>query len=107
MNVSCSTIAETITLSQSRASLTSTSTINENHNETTTTATKSTADNTKMEPQPDKSTPSNLCVLCLKEEKRLACVPCGHVATCVSCYHTLRSCPICQREIEAFIRIYL
>jgi hypothetical protein len=51
--------------------------------------------------------PENLCVLCLVEEKRLACIPCGHLATCVTCGHSLRKCPICGREIEAFVRIYL
>ena len=50
---------------------------------------------------------SNPCVLCLTEEKRLACIPCGHLATCVPCGHSLRSCPICRREIEAFVRIYI
>jgi hypothetical protein len=53
------------------------------------------------------STPTNPCVLCLEEEKRLACIPCGHLATCVPCGHSLRSCPICRRGIDAFIRIYL
>jgi len=59
------------------------------------------------ENQSNDSIPANPCVLCLTEEKRLACIPCGHLATCVPCGHTLRSCPICQREIEAFVRIYL
>ncbi|CAF3404171.1 unnamed protein product [Rotaria sp. Silwood1] len=49
----------------------------------------------------------NLSVFCLMEEKRLACIPCGHMATCVACGHSLRSCPICRREIEAFVRIYI
>ena len=57
--------------------------------------------------QSTNSTPSNPCVLCLTEEKRLACIPCGHLATCVPCGHSLRSCPICRREIEAFVRIYI
>ncbi len=57
--------------------------------------------------QTNNSTPSNPCVLCLTEEKRLACIPCGHLATCVPCGHSLRSCPICRREIEAFVRIYI
>lgn len=55
----------------------------------------------------DDISPANPCVLCLTEEKRLACMPCGHLATCVPCGHSLRSCPICRREIEAFIRVYL
>ncbi|CAF1410540.1 unnamed protein product [Adineta ricciae] len=52
--------------------------------------------------QSNSNTPSNPCVLCLTEEKRLACIPCGHLATCVPCGHSLRSCPMCRREIEAF-----
>ncbi|CAF2402134.1 unnamed protein product [Rotaria sp. Silwood2] len=51
--------------------------------------------------------PSNPCVLCLEEEKRIACMPCGHLATCVACGHSLRSCPICRQEIQAFVRIYI
>jgi hypothetical protein len=54
----------------------------------------------------DDTSPANPCVLCLTEEKRLACIPCGHLAACVPCAHSLRSCPICRREIEAFVRIY-
>lgn len=56
---------------------------------------------------PSSTGPSNPCVLCLMEEKRLACIPCGHLATCVPCGHSLRSCPICRKEIEAFVRIYI
>ncbi|CAF2473108.1 unnamed protein product [Rotaria sp. Silwood2] len=51
--------------------------------------------------------PPDPCVLCLKEEKRLACIPCGHMTTCTACSHLLRSCSICRREIEAFVRIYV
>ena len=68
----------------------------------TTTITPATNDQDHSAP-----TPSNPCVLCLTEEKRLACIPCGHLATCVPCGHSLRSCPICRREIEAFVRIYI
>ncbi|CAF4706362.1 unnamed protein product [Rotaria sp. Silwood1] len=57
--------------------------------------------------QANSSSSSNLCVLCLEEEKRLACMPCGHLATCVPCGHSLRSCPICRTGIDAFVRIYL
>jgi hypothetical protein len=50
---------------------------------------------------------ANPCIICCQEEKRLACIPCGHLATCVPCSHALRTCPICRREIEAFVRIYI
>jgi hypothetical protein len=50
---------------------------------------------------------SNPCIICYKDEKRLACIPCGHFAACVPCSHSLRTCPICRKEIEAFVRIYI
>jgi hypothetical protein len=57
--------------------------------------------------QSNDSTPSNPCVLCLTEEKQLACIPCGHLATCVPCGDSLQACPICRRKIDAFIRVYV
>ncbi|UJR32812.1 hypothetical protein I4U23_020274 [Adineta vaga] len=50
---------------------------------------------------------NNPCISCNKEEKRLACIPCGHLALCVSCSRTHRTCPTCRRSIEAFVRIYI
>ncbi|CAF4274227.1 unnamed protein product [Rotaria magnacalcarata] len=50
---------------------------------------------------------NNPCILCWKEEKRLACIPCGHLATCVDCSQTIRTCPICRKCIEAFVRVYI
>jgi len=54
-----------------------------------------------------KASVNNPCVLCWKEEKRLACIPCGHLAACINCSQQLRACPICRRGIEAFVRIYI
>ncbi|CAM2703323.1 unnamed protein product [Rotaria socialis] len=50
---------------------------------------------------------NNPCILCRKEEKRLACIPCGHLAACVDCSKTIRTCPICRKCIEAFVRVYI
>ncbi|CAF0754876.1 unnamed protein product [Adineta ricciae] len=50
---------------------------------------------------------NNPCLLCAEAEKRVACVPCGHLAVCVNCSRTLRACPTCRRSIEAFVRIYI
>ena len=47
------------------------------------------------------------CCICEKEEKRLACLPCGHLVACTTCGQTLRICPICHRHIDAFVRVYL
>ncbi|CAF2210550.1 unnamed protein product [Rotaria magnacalcarata] len=87
----------------SQSSVESTSKLAANNNENGVKITKQT---TSADDR-NQSTPSNPCVLCLTEEKRLACIPCGHMATCVACGHSLRSCPICRREIEAFVRIYI
>jgi baculoviral IAP repeat-containing protein 2/3 len=45
------------------------------------------------------------CLICLTEEKQLACMPCGHLCACVPCGYSLRSCPICRQNIESFMRI--
>lgn len=45
------------------------------------------------------------CLICLTEEKQLACMPCGHLCACVSCGYSLKSCPVCREKIQAFMRI--
>jgi hypothetical protein len=49
----------------------------------------------------------NPCIICFQDEKRLACIPCGHFTACIPCSHSLRLCPVCRQEIEAFVRIYI
>ncbi|CAF1118142.1 unnamed protein product [Rotaria sordida] len=101
------TISSQSTTNESTSSIDSSSqeTITVNQEETK--VTKPTTSITSSQNQTSDSSPANPCVLCLTEEKRLACIPCGHLATCVPCGHSLRSCPICRREIEAFVRIYI
>ncbi|CAF1002385.1 unnamed protein product [Rotaria sordida] len=83
------------------------SNIESNSKDCTTTA-RSNPTITSAEPmQTNTTTLTNPCAICMSEEKRLACIPCGHLATCVPCGHSLRSCPICRREIEAFVRVYI
>lgn len=45
------------------------------------------------------------CCICLTEEKKLACMPCGHLCACVPCGYSLKSCPMCRQRIESFVRI--
>ncbi|CAF1268054.1 unnamed protein product [Rotaria sordida] len=104
MTTSSQSLTNESTSSQSSIDSTSKSTTSGNERETKTTKQTSTVNDQN---QSTNATPSNPCVLCLTEEKRLACIPCGHMATCVACGHSLRSCPICRREIEAFVRIYI
>ncbi|CAF4065366.1 unnamed protein product [Rotaria sp. Silwood1] len=49
----------------------------------------------------------NPCIICHEDEKQLACIPCGHLTTCLSCSCTLRTCPTCRRQIEALVRVYI
>ena len=34
-------------------------------------------------------------------------LPCGHLATCVSCAPTLTNCPVCRSHIQATVRTFL
>ncbi len=107
-----STDVEMTTLSQSAtnestSSIDSTSQAITTRNQEETNVTKPNTTSASQQNQDNDLSPVNPCVLCLTEEKRLACIPCGHLATCVPCGHSLRSCPICRREIEAFVRIYV
>lgn len=45
------------------------------------------------------------CLICLTEEKQLACMPCGHLCVCVPCGYALRTCPVCREKIQSFMRI--
>jgi hypothetical protein len=45
------------------------------------------------------------CLICLTEEKQLACMPCGHLCACVPCGYALRTCPVCRQKIQSFMRI--
>ncbi|CAF1452987.1 unnamed protein product [Adineta ricciae] len=45
------------------------------------------------------------CLVCLTEEKQVACIPCGHMCACVPCGYALKSCPVCREKINCFLRI--
>lgn len=56
----------------------------------------------------DESTSS--CTICLDAPLEGACVPCGHLAGCMSCLKEIKSkswgCPVCRSKIDQIIRIY-
>jgi hypothetical protein len=96
-----------MTTSSSESNPNSTTSSSYNMNKEENKEMKSTRVNGSGQKNEDDVSPTNPCVLCLSEEKRLACIPCGHLATCVPCGHSLRSCPICRCEIDAFVRVYI
>ncbi|OMO98209.1 Zinc finger, RING-type [Corchorus capsularis] len=50
------------------------------------------------------------CVICLDAPSEAACVPCGHVAGCMSCLNEIKAkkwgCPVCRAKIEQVIKLY-
>ncbi|KAF7807087.1 putative E3 ubiquitin-protein ligase XBAT35 [Senna tora] len=53
---------------------------------------------------------SSSCVICLDAPAEGACIPCGHVAGCMSCLNEVKAkkwgCPVCRAKIDQVIKIY-
>ncbi|XP_023549005.1 putative E3 ubiquitin-protein ligase XBAT34 [Cucurbita pepo subsp. pepo] len=50
------------------------------------------------------------CVICLDAPVEGACVPCGHMAGCMSCLSEIKAknwgCPVCRTKINQVIKLY-
>lgn len=50
------------------------------------------------------------CVICVDASSEAVCVPCGHVAGCVSCLKEIKNkklgCPVCRANIDQVIKLY-
>ncbi|KAI8004735.1 putative E3 ubiquitin-protein ligase XBAT35 [Camellia lanceoleosa] len=53
---------------------------------------------------------SSSCVICLDAAVEGACIPCGHMAGCMSCLNEIKTkkwgCPVCRANIDQVIRLY-
>ncbi|OVA02390.1 zinc finger protein [Macleaya cordata] len=53
---------------------------------------------------------SSSCVICLDAPVEGACIPCGHMAGCMSCLNNIKAkkwgCPVCRAKIDQVIRLY-
>ncbi|XP_057783506.1 putative E3 ubiquitin-protein ligase XBAT35 [Salvia miltiorrhiza] len=53
---------------------------------------------------------SSSCTICLDAPLEGACVPCGHMAGCMTCLNEIKAkswgCPVCRSRIDQIIRIY-
>ncbi|ESQ56179.1 hypothetical protein EUTSA_v10025615mg [Eutrema salsugineum] len=53
---------------------------------------------------------SRVCVICVDSSSEAVCVPCGHVAGCVSCLKEIKDkklgCPVCCADIDQVIKLY-
>ncbi|KAH7662697.1 putative E3 ubiquitin ligase protein [Dioscorea alata] len=56
------------------------------------------------------SNSSSSCVICLDGPVEGACIPCGHMAGCMSCLNEIKTkqwgCPICRTQIQQVIKLY-
>ncbi|CAN8324469.1 unnamed protein product [Cochlearia groenlandica] len=54
--------------------------------------------------------PLGVCVICVDASSDAACVPCGHVAGCISCLKEIKEkemgCPVCRANIDQVIKLY-
>ncbi|KAJ4875457.1 putative E3 ubiquitin-protein ligase XBAT35 [Raphanus sativus] len=50
------------------------------------------------------------CSICLDAPSGAVCVPCGHVAGCLSCLTEIKSekwgCPVCRAKIDQIVKLY-
>jgi len=53
---------------------------------------------------------SSSCVICLDAPVEGACIPCGHMAGCMSCLNEVKGkkwgCPVCRTKIDQVVRLY-
>lgn len=53
---------------------------------------------------------SSLCIICWEAPIEGACIPCGHMAGCMSCLNDIKArkgpCPVCRSDINQVIRLY-
>lgn len=47
------------------------------------------------------------CKICMDAEVGIVFLPCGHLATCVTCAPNLEDCPVCRSAIKATVRTFL
>ncbi|KAL9240302.1 hypothetical protein vseg_014540 [Gypsophila vaccaria] len=53
---------------------------------------------------------SSSCVICFDAPVEAACVPCGHMAGCMSCLNEIKAknwgCPVCRANIDQVIKVF-
>ncbi|KAL8026423.1 hypothetical protein ABFX02_14G026600 [Erythranthe guttata] len=66
--------------------------------------------NTGDEKKKDNDDATSSCTICLDAPLEGACVPCGHLAGCMTCLNEIKAkkwgCPLCRAKIDQVIRIY-
>ncbi|GLT57289.1 hypothetical protein SLA2020_302720 [Shorea laevis] len=54
---------------------------------------------------------SSSCIICWEAPVEGACIPCGHMAGCMSCLNEIKAkkglCPVCRANISQVVRLYV
>ncbi|XP_072983559.1 probable E3 ubiquitin-protein ligase XBOS34 [Typha latifolia] len=66
--------------------------------------------NSEVKEDSDSASASGGCVICLDAPVEGACIPCGHMAGCMSCLREIElknwGCPVCRAKIDQVVRLY-
>ncbi|KAM0827116.1 hypothetical protein ACQ4PT_068408 [Festuca glaucescens] len=70
-----------------------------------------TVENGSADDAPGEMGDGQLCVICFKNRRNAAFVPCGHLVCCCNCAKRVElkdepSCPVCRRDIQYVLRVY-
>ncbi|KAI7742906.1 hypothetical protein M8C21_031331 [Ambrosia artemisiifolia] len=67
-------------------------------------------DSNPIDEKEKNSNDSSSCVICLDAPVEGACIPCGHMAGCMTCLNEIKDknwgCPVCRTKIEQVVRLY-
>ncbi|XP_047333927.1 putative E3 ubiquitin-protein ligase XBAT35 isoform X2 [Impatiens glandulifera] len=73
-------------------------------------STTTTTENVTNKTWRKEDTDSSSCVICLDAPVEGACIPCGHMAGCMSCLNEIKGkkwgCPVCRANIDQVVRLY-
>lgn len=50
---------------------------------------------------------SMICKVCYNERLEVLFIPCGHIATCISCSVTVNCCALCRKPFYFCLRIFM
>lgn len=48
-----------------------------------------------------------MCNICFQNQKNCIIEPCRHFAGCVNCSTKLNTCPICRKDIDSYITLFI
>ncbi|KAH7637641.1 hypothetical protein HUG17_8745 [Dermatophagoides farinae] len=74
---------------------------------TTSTSTSPAAATTSKNISINNNNDRSLCSICLDRERQIVFFPCCHLTSCSQCSTQIDDCPICRKNIDGHLRVYL